>query len=295
MRAEAFQLTNADIDYAFENNHFEIVFQPIFNLRTGRPARAEAFVRWMHPGLGVLPPGVFIPFLESQGRIGELTRYVLRSALRARRTLRLGDDAPSISVNLSPPLDLAEPAFAPQIEILLREANCPPAALTLECEAPDSLDEVDKYLRRLAPLTQIDVRLALEARGRSGDMLGALSPFPFAEVKTGGPAILRFAKTVRGPGLSAVSALLDFAEKSRVDTVAVGVEDEESLRALSSLGFTMAQGNLLARPAAALGLDADAIAAAGERLGGPAEDDPTEATLAEDPGFPLTNQPSPEQ
>ncbi|MEX0645181.1 MAG: hypothetical protein WD076_07715, partial [Parvularculaceae bacterium] len=72
-------------------------------------------------------------------------------------------------------------------------------------------------------------------------------PIPFDEIKTGGAAIIRFARTVRGPGLSAISELLDIASKSNAAITAVGVEDQASLSALRGLGFAAAQGNHLGR------------------------------------------------
>ena len=81
MGAQAVRLTNVDIDNALKNKHFEVVFQPLFNLEDGSLLRFEAFVRWVHPGLGVLPPGAFVSFFENQGRMKELTRYVINAAL----------------------------------------------------------------------------------------------------------------------------------------------------------------------------------------------------------------------
>jgi EAL domain-containing protein (putative c-di-GMP-specific phosphodiesterase class I) len=77
MGAQAVRLSNVDIDNALKNKDFEVLFQPIFDLGNGALARVETFVRWRHPTLGVLPPGAFISFFESQGRMSELTRYVL--------------------------------------------------------------------------------------------------------------------------------------------------------------------------------------------------------------------------
>jgi hypothetical protein len=78
-------------------------------------------------------------------------------------------------------------------------------------------------------------------------MLRSLDPFPFDEIKTGGSAILRFARTVRGPGLSAIADLLDVANEANAAITAVGVEDQASLAALRGLGFTAAQGNHLGK------------------------------------------------
>lgn len=245
MGAQAVRLSNVDIDNALKNKDFEVLFQPIFDLGNGALARVETFVRWRHPSLGVLPPGAFISFFETQGRMSELTRYVLNQALVEYHAWR-GASAPGFSINLALS-DLADEAFASHFAVLLRDRGFPADLITLECPMPPvtvELDAATEYFKRLAGT---GARLAIEVRGRANDFLRQVDPFPFDEIKTGGAAILRFARTVRGPGLSAISELLEIATKSNAAITAVGVEDQASLSALRGLGFAAAQGNHLGK------------------------------------------------
>jgi EAL domain-containing protein (putative c-di-GMP-specific phosphodiesterase class I) len=245
MGAQAVRLTNVDIDNALKNNHFEVIFQPIFQLSDGALLRMETFVRWVHPGLGVLPPGAFISFFENQGRMSELTRYVLTTALARYKEWR-GDKGPGFSINLSHS-DLVDESFPKWLEEVLAANDFPPSLLTLECPNPPADMEAELASGAFSALQKTGVNLAIEVRGRANDFLRDVSPFPFVEVKTGGSAILRFARTVRGgPGLTAISELLELAKANNARTVAVGVEDQASLHALASLGFEAAQGNYLA-------------------------------------------------
>lgn len=245
MGAQAVRLSNVDIDNALKNKDFEVLFQPIFDLGNGALARMEAFVRWRHPGLGVLPPGAFISFFESQGRMSELTRYVLGRALYHYLKWR-GPYAPGISINLALS-DLGDDAFASHLTVLLREHDFPADLITLECPMPPVTTSLDASAENFKRLSSTGARLAIEVRGRANELLRELKPFPFDEIKTGGAAILRFARTVRGPGLSAISELLDIANRANAAITAVGVEDQASLAALRGLGFTAAQGNHLGK------------------------------------------------
>lgn len=244
MGAQAVRLSNVDINNALENKDFEVLFQPIFDLGNGALARMETFVRWRHPSLGVLPPGAFISFFESQGRMGELTRYVLDTALESYGAWR-GPSAPGFSINLSL-ADLADDAFTSHLTTLVQTHDFPADLITLECPMPAVDSDLEGMVDRFAQLRETGARLAIEVRGRANDFLRTIDPFPFDEIKTGGSSILRFARTVRGPGLSAISDLLDIAKKANAVTTAVGVEDQASLSALRGLGFTAAQGNHLA-------------------------------------------------
>ena len=245
MGAQAARLSNVDIDNALENKDFEVLFQPIFDLGNGGLARMESFVRWRHPALGILPPGAFISFFETQGRMSELTRYVLAETLRAYQNWR-GTSGPGFSINLALS-DLADEVFAPHFVKLLRDEQFPADLITLECPMPAVDIEVDQAALQFAKLNETGARLAIEVRGRANDMLRTIDPFPFDEIKTGGSSILRFARTVRGPGLSAISDLLDIANRANAVITAVGVEDQASLAALRGLGFTAAQGNHLGK------------------------------------------------
>jgi len=245
MGAQAVRLSNVDIDNALKSKDFEVLFQPIFDLGNGALARMETFVRWRHPSLGVLPPGAFISFFESQGRMSELTRYVLAQALDAYMEWR-GRHAPGFSINLALS-DLTDEAFPSHFAKLLRDRQFPADLVTLECPMPTVDTELEAAAAHFSKLAETGARLAIEIRGRANDLLRMIDPFPFDEIKTGGSSILRFARTVRGPGLSAISDLLEIANKANAVITAVGVEDQASLAALRGLGFTAAQGNHLAK------------------------------------------------
>lgn len=245
MGAQAVRLSNVDIDNALKSKDFEVLFQPIFDLGNGALARMETFVRWRHPSLGVLPPGAFISFFESQGRMSELTRYVLAEALSTYSNWR-GVSAPGFSINLALS-DLSDEAFTSHFAKLLRDQQFPADLVTLECPMPAVDMDIDVAAAQFSRLSETGARLAIEVRGRANDLLRMIDPFPFDEIKTGGSSILRFARTVRGPGLSAISDLLDIANRANAVITAVGVEDQASLSALRGLGFTAAQGNHLGK------------------------------------------------
>jgi EAL domain-containing protein (putative c-di-GMP-specific phosphodiesterase class I) len=245
MGAQAVRLSNVDIDNALKNRDFEVLFQPIFDLGNGALARVETFVRWRHPSLGLLPPGAFISFFENQGRMSELTRYVLDQALTEYRNWR-GASAPGFSINLAL-TDLSDGAFPSHFEVYLRDRGFPADLITLECPMPPANMPFEAAAEHFKRLRQTGARLAIEVRGRANDFLRGIDPFPFDEIKTGGAAILRFARTVRGPGLSAISELLEIAQRANAAITAVGVEDQASLSALRGLGFAAAQGNHLGK------------------------------------------------
>ncbi|MGV6801347.1 MAG: EAL domain-containing protein [bacterium] len=244
MSAQAVRLTSVDIDNALKNKHFEVIFQPIFRLSDGGVARVEAFVRWVHPGLGTLPPGAFISFFESQERMSELTQYVIETAIENYMQWR-GKKGPGLSVNLAHS-DLTESDFPAWLKKTIKRLDFPAELIMLECPTLPTSKAAQNAQKVIEDLKTTGVKLAIEVRGRANDSLREMSPFLFDEIKTGGSTILRFARTVRGgPGMNAISELLELAEQNEANITAVGVEDQASLQALAQLGFTCAQGNFL--------------------------------------------------
>ena len=80
-----------DFHKAVEEKQFVVYYQPKFDIRPKEPVliSAEALVRWQHPRLGLVSPGVFIPLFEHNGLIQELDRYVWRETaaqIRAWKT-----------------------------------------------------------------------------------------------------------------------------------------------------------------------------------------------------------------
>ncbi len=87
---------------ALERGEFELHYQPVVQVATGRLLGAEALVRWRHPERGLVSPAEFIPVAEDIGLIVPLGAWVLREAcMQAARWSRLTGRAPFVAVNLS--------------------------------------------------------------------------------------------------------------------------------------------------------------------------------------------------
>jgi len=92
-----------DMRVAVQNQQFELYYQPIVDLHTGRIAKAEALIRWNHPQRGLISPAEFIPLSEETGLIVGIGDWVFReSAARAKRWCKIFDSEFQMSVNMSP-------------------------------------------------------------------------------------------------------------------------------------------------------------------------------------------------
>ncbi|GIU88519.1 MAG: hypothetical protein KatS3mg009_3034 [Acidimicrobiia bacterium] len=90
-----------DVRIALEREQYALVYQPIFDLRTGAVTGLEALLRWHHPERGVVDPEHYIPILERNGQIVDVGRWVLREACRQMQTWHAQGYPLDVSVNVS--------------------------------------------------------------------------------------------------------------------------------------------------------------------------------------------------
>jgi EAL domain-containing protein (putative c-di-GMP-specific phosphodiesterase class I) len=252
MRASApmpiqFQFTVADLERAFENDEFHLVFQPKVDLSDRKVTGVETFVRWHHPKLGVLPPGLFLDFVEREGRAGDLSYFVLAKGIMAAAAWRRAGRDWSLSVNVSP-ADLMDEEFCSNVRELARSEGVPSGAIIIEAPERALANDAETILATLDDLRAAGFQVALDGGGVVPVDLARFQPVPFTSIKVGGQAMLRLAERLGLAGAGAISARLRFARAEGLETVAVGAESEATLARLQACGFTAAQGIWIQRP-----------------------------------------------
>lgn len=255
MIPQGFQLTEQDLDRAFAENEFVPVYQPLINLKNGDLLGAEVLVRWQHPDLGTLPPGVFLPFVSSRNRMTALSDGILAHAMVARSHWPRRHQGWTISINLAA-ADIADLTLPKRIERLLETHNLSPASLTLEAAEGDLTTDPYGGFAKLQPLREMGITLALESRDatRLGRMLDTsfFTKDYIDTLKLGGNAILSFARDEQSPARQRIIESIRAARENKIPLIAVGVESESALIALRDIGFGAAQGTFISRPIEAL-------------------------------------------
>lgn len=245
------RLTQQDIDSAFSAEQLVVFYQPQLSLGSGEIASLEAFIRWDHPKFGLMAPNLFLNFMESQGRIHEVTKFVLKRAIESARILRSKNLDWPISINI-PLGTLLEPSFVETLTQLVNTPALGPGRLSLDIPegalAARYLEDWPDFAPVLAQLEQAGIGLALDGPGARPFELRQIKPFPFTEVKIGGQSIINFALSTVFTRRGLIPSRVAFADKNHLTTTAVGVENEETLHALVDLGFDRVQGRLFRGP-----------------------------------------------
>jgi predicted signal transduction protein with EAL and GGDEF domain len=248
------ELENA-LRRAADDGQFELYYQPIFALATGRLTGFEALLRWNHPTRGLLGPADFLPLAEETGAILPLGAWVLNEACRQAR--RWNDRHPNqpltMAVNLSPH-QLAQPDIAAVVAAALAVAGLDPANLVLELTEGVFLDDGPEVTSRLRKLKDIGVQLAIDDFGTGYSSLSYLRRLPIDILKVDKIFVDDVA---REPAESAVvRAIIKLAQTLELTIVAEGVEAEEQATKLRRLGCHAAQGYWFAKPLTVDGVEA---------------------------------------
>nr|WP_317786658.1 EAL domain-containing protein [Actinoplanes sichuanensis] len=246
-RTEAAERLGADLRHSLDDGDFQVVYQPIIDLRDDRPVAVEALVRWTHPVRGPVSPAAFIPVAEDNGLIVELGEWIMRTACRRLADWRttLGAEAPLyISVNVSP-RQLSEPGFPAVVLAILAETGLEPAALLVEV-TETAIFGGGTAIEAVETLHRAGIRIALDDFGTGHSSLGLLRTVPVDVLKID----KSFVDEITEPGRRAVvvDALIHVCAGLDLRAVAEGVETAEQAEYLRELGYHYAQGYHFGRP-----------------------------------------------
>ena len=223
-----------------DRDEFEVHYQPLIDLESGRPVGVEALVRWRRQGEPVLP-GRFLPDAESSQIIGPLTDRVLDLALAQAGDWHRAGHTLQLSVNLSA-ASLHDFSVVERIEALLEEHSVPAETLTVEVTETAVLHEPELARAVLDALSSLGVSISIDDFGTGYSSLLWLRLFPVDQVKID----RTFVADMTGDGEAFVAGVIRLGHCLDLSVVAEGVEDEQSLERLQELGCDLAQGWLFA-------------------------------------------------
>jgi EAL domain-containing protein (putative c-di-GMP-specific phosphodiesterase class I) len=238
----------SDLTTAIPANHLFLEYQPKFDLRRRSIAGVEALVRWRHPLHGIVPPYGFVTLAEESDLIHLLTDWVFRAlveqiAIWQRENIQL-----QVAVNISAQ-NLTEDEFPERVDRYCRTAEVAPDGIILELTETGAMREAVQMMDVLTRLRLKGFHLAIDDFGTGYSSLVQLQRMPFSELKIDRAFV---AEMVAKEDCRTITEIMaELARRLGLCSVAEGVEDEATLRALIDIGCDMAQGYHLGRPMAA--------------------------------------------
>ncbi|BFU44384.1 putative bifunctional diguanylate cyclase/phosphodiesterase [Krasilnikovia sp. MM14-A1004] len=251
MRAEVVNHARlgSELHNALIRRELYLLYQPVYDIVTGRLAGVEALVRWEHPQRGNIPPGDFIGVAERSGLIVPMGSWVLRTACRqlSRWQAEYGDAAITrINVNVAA-RQLREASFVDEVTAVLHDTGLQPGNLVLEVTESSVLD--GPHVREtLEALHDLGVRLALDDFGTGQSSLSLLRAVPVDVLKLDKSFVDGICDGADRGRLAVAAAVAQLAEYLQLSAVAEGIESADQMNRLREMGYRLGQGFHLGRP-----------------------------------------------
>ncbi|MDR0234609.1 MAG: EAL domain-containing protein [Zoogloeaceae bacterium] len=236
---ERLRLSNS-LRNALRHDEFQLHYQPLLDISTGKLAGVESLVRWKHPELGLLLPEHFIPLAEDVGILGNIDNWVLQEACRQMRSwLEKGFEVPRIAVNISVQ-QLERSGFVDFVRQQLEKNGLRPELLELEVTETTLMQRFGNSLKNLRDLRDLGVSISVDDFGTGYSSLGNLKKMPVHQLKIDRSFICDIGRDKNDETIA--SALIAIAKSLNLEIVAEGIESQEQEDFLLSEGCQIVQG-----------------------------------------------------
>jgi diguanylate cyclase (GGDEF)-like protein len=240
-RMKARRELEMDLRKALVGKEFELYYQPLVNLQSNEVNGFEALLRWNHPKRGLISPADFIPIAEETGLIVPLGEWVLKAACYEAIDW---PDHLKVAVNLSP-AQLNNRNLLNVVMAALAETGMPARKLQLEITETVLLQNTFATLATLHELRKLGVQIALDDFGTGYSSLSYLRSFPFDKIKIDRSFIQDLSNGAEPVAI--VQAVANLAKCLNMTSTAEGVETQQQMDMLQSMGCSEMQGYLFSR------------------------------------------------
>ena len=237
-----------DFPSAIKEKQFVVFYQPKFDVREDEPVliSAEALVRWNHPKLGMVSPGVFIPLFEKNGLIQALDNYVWAVAAAHISSIKkkIGILIP-VSVNVSR-IDLYDPDLTGKLLGIIKANGLETGDFILEITESAYTENSEKIIEKVKQLRKIGFKIEMDDFGSGYSSLSMLSTLPIDALKLDIQFIRNAFKERKDTRL--LETMIRLSNSFDVPTIAEGVETAEQVFTLKTMGCDIIQGYYFSRP-----------------------------------------------
>jgi diguanylate cyclase (GGDEF)-like protein/PAS domain S-box-containing protein len=245
-RAVERQSIEAGLHSALDRREFELLYQPMMNLKTGTVIGAEALIRWRHPVRGLIEPAQFVPIAEDCGLIRPIGRWVVQEACRQARAWQDAGLPPMpVSVNVSA-VEFRNTGFLKNIVDILNETSLDPRYLEIELTESVLMAHVGSTISVLRALKTLGVQLAIDDFGTGWSSLSYLSHFPIDALKVDKSFVQEI--TSESHAAPIVTAVISLGRSLNHRVIAEGVETPAQLAFLKAEDCCEGQGYYFSRP-----------------------------------------------
>jgi len=237
----------AEIKQALTDKEFELHYQPQFD-HLGHMVGAEALLRWNNPLRGYESPALYIPIAEESDLILQIGNFVLDQAcedIYQLEQMQLPRSFAQISVNVS----AKQLSRADFVDIVIEKINrykISPSRLKIEITESIMMGDIDLSISHLQKLRQFGVQCAIDDFGTGYSSLAYLRRLPASLLKIDRVFVTDLDKDEGNKAIA--SMIIGLGKRLNMQVIAEGVENQQQLDCLISLGCYQYQGYYFSRP-----------------------------------------------
>lgn len=245
-RARSRLMLEDSVRTAIQSKDFTLVYQPQVALEDGRVRGVEALLRWQHPSVGDVSPGLFLPLLEEARLISQLSTWIYQQVGAQRQAWQAAfDDELVLSVSLSSN-QFNMPNLATQLQQVLERHGLQGRQLEVEISEDSLMNNLEESTKQLRLLRQIGVRTALDDFGLGNCSLAHLRDLAFDTLKLDPQLVARLPGSARDAVMA--RSIIELCGHFDVVVVAEGVQTQEQAQWLKANGCPFIQGPLASEP-----------------------------------------------
>jgi diguanylate cyclase (GGDEF)-like protein/PAS domain S-box-containing protein len=239
------QVTMDDLRSAIANGEMRAVFQPVMRLKDMMLVGFEALIRWEHPTRGLMQPYEFIPAAERSEDIYAIDRFMIEEALRQLCSWQRDSlyDRIQMSVNISG-REFSHHAFLDDLSALVAASGVSPHCLRLEITEGASMEQSDAVRAMMATIRSIGISIDIDDFGTGYSSLQALQRIDVDALKIDAS----FVASIGSVDTVLLDAVIGLAHDLGTIAIAEGIETDEQLAYLISVGCELGQGFLFSGP-----------------------------------------------
>ncbi len=235
------------IQEAIAGRELQMYLQQKVDMTTGHVIGAEGLIRWLHPEWGMISPGQFIPLLEKEDSIYEVDKYIWEEACKVlKHRADLGKKPLPISVNIARN-DLYRSDLVPTMKHLIEKYHIEPHLLHLEILERSYVTDSDIVLTKVNAFRDMGFIIEMDDFGMGESSLSLLSEMPVDILKLDRSFLIKALSDERRTAV--IRCIIQLAQTLQLGVIAEGVESEEQVNLLLSLGCRYAQGFYYSKPA----------------------------------------------
>ena len=245
-RARSRLMLEESVRSAIENRDFSLVYQPQVAIDSGQIRGFEALLRWQHPSVGDVPPGLFLPLLEEARLISRLGSWIYHHGVEQRKAWegQFADDL-VLAVSLSS-TQFGMPNLVTELRQVLERHDLPARHLEVEVTEEALMQHPEETRKQMRLLRNLGVRVALDDFGSGACSLSLLRDLELDTVKLDRHLIARLPESTRDAAL--VRHVIDLCQQFDILVIAEGVESVAQYEWLRANGCGFVQGFLVAKP-----------------------------------------------